>query len=378
MAMSEDSGQDKTEEPTGKRLADSRKKGQIARSRELNTLIMLIFSATLLLMWGAKMGESLLKIMHTNFALSREAIFDPATLMASLKSALLDGFLLIAPLVGGLCVAAFLGPLALGGWNFSWDAIALNFGKLNPITGLPRLFGPKGLIELFKALLKMTLILIVAYILFRGYLPEFVDLNHEPVQIAIIHTVKIMSEAFLYLSSALLLVAMLDVPYQLWTHNEQLKMTKQEVRDEAKESDGNPEVKGRIRRLQMEAAQGRMMAEVPNADVIVTNPTHFAVALKYDPETSAARRVVAKGADLIAQQIRQLATEANVPLLASPPLARALYYATELDQEIPKGLFLAVAQVLAYIFSLKTAKAHGQQTPTPPKNIVIPDEFKID
>ncbi|MEQ1637514.1 MAG: flagellar biosynthesis protein FlhB [Methylococcales bacterium] len=376
--MSEDSGQDKTEEPSSKRLADARKKGQIVRSRELNTLIMLIFSATLLMTFGVKMGDGLLKIMHDNFALNRAAIFDSSTLVSSFKSSLIEAGLLLAPLVGGLCLAAFIGPIVLGGWNFSWDAIALNFGKLDPIKGIPRLFGPKGFVELFKALLKMTLIFIVAYLLFKRYLPEFVSLNDEPVQVAIAHTGKIMVSAFLYLSAALLLVVMLDVPYQLWTHNEQLKMTKQEVRDEAKESDGNPEVKGRIRRLQMEAAQGRMMAEVPNADVVVTNPTHFAVALKYDPETSAAPKVVAKGADLIAAQIRNLATGANVPLVASPALARALFYSTELDHEIPKGLFLAVAQVLAYVFSLKAAKVQGQKAPLPPQNIVVPDEFKKD
>jgi flagellar biosynthetic protein FlhB len=376
--MSEDSGQDKTEDASSKRLDDARKKGQIARSRELNTVIMLLFGATLLLTLGAKIGTGLLEVMHYNFALQRESIFDSTTLLVHLKRALTDGLLLIAPLLAGLSLAAFLGPIALGGWNVSWDAVAPNFGKLDPIKGIPRLFGPKGFIELLKALLKVTLILIVAYLLFNRYLSEFVGLNDEPVQAAIKHTLTIMAWAFLYLSASLILVALLDVPYQLWTHNEELKMTKQEVRDESKESDGNPEVKGRIRRLQMEMSQGRMMAEVPKADVVVTNPTHFAVALKYDPQAAGAPRVVAKGVDLIAAQIRNLATGADVPLVASPPLARALYYSTELDHEIPQGLFLAVAQVLAYIFSLKTAKARGLKTPLPPQNIVIPDEYKKD
>ncbi|MCX7087684.1 MAG: flagellar biosynthesis protein FlhB [Methylococcales bacterium] len=374
--MAEDSGEDKTEEPSSKRLEDARKKGQIARSRELNTLIMLLASATLLLMLGAKIGEGLLDIMHYSFALEREAIFDPLTLLVYLKRSALDGLLLIAPLVGAMCLAAFIGPMSLGGWNFSMDAVSPKFGKLDPIKGIPRLFGPKGFVELLKALLKVILIFSIAYVLFKGYLPELVGLNAEPVHVAIIHTIKIMAWGFLYLSSSLLLVVMLDVPYQLWTHNKELKMSKQELRDESKESDGNPEVKGRIRRLQMEMAQGRMMSEVPNADVVVTNPTHFAVALKYDPNGLGAPKVVAKGVDLIAAQIRHLATGADVPLVASPPLARALYYSTELEHEIPKGLFLAVAQVLAYVFSLKAAKAQGLKSPSLPGNIVVPEEYR--
>lgn len=374
--MAEESGQDKTEEPTGKRLEDARKKGQIARSRELNTLLMLIVSATLLLVLGVGMGHRLMDIMKYNFALEREVIFDPATPLLFLKRSLLDGLMLTAPFLAILFVAAFLGPLSMGGWNFSWEAIGFKFSKLDPIKGIPRLFGPKGVIELIKALIKVSLIFVIAYLLFNLYLPEFIALLDEPANLAILHTFKIIAWGFLLLSASLLLVAMLDVPYQLWTHQKELKMTKQEIRDESKESEGSPEVKGRIRRMQMEMAQGRMMAEVPKADVIVTNPTHFAVALKYDPAKASAPKVVAKGVDLIAAQIRNLAVGANVPLVASPPLARALYYSTDLDQEIPKGLFLAVAQVLAYIFQLKAAQVQGWEKPSPPGEIVIPKEYR--
>lgn len=375
--MSDDK-EDKTEEPSGKRLAEARKKGQIARSREFNTTVMLLMSAVLLLKFGAGIGEGLLNIMHYNFALSREAILDPATLLIFLKRSCLDAALLIAPVIGGLCLAVFLGPIALGGWNFSTEALSPKFSKLNPLQGLPKLFGMNGVVELFKALMKVTLVGVAAYLLFKHYLPEFVGLNHEPVGKAVEHAMTIMAQAFLILSATLGLVALFDAPYQLWKHHESLKMSKQELRDEAKESDGNPEVKQKIRQRQMEMSQGRMMAAVPNADVVVTNPTHFSVALKYDPGAGGAPKVVAKGTDLIAAQIRKLATDANVPLLASPPLARALYYSTELDQEIPKGLFLAVAQVLAYIFSLKTAQSLGQKPPSPPVDITIPPEFKHD
>ncbi len=374
--MAEDSEEDKTEEPTSKRLEDARKKGQIARSRELNTFIMLMVSASLFLFLGASMGKSLLTIMHYSFALEREAIFDPMTPILFLQRALLDGVTLVAPFLLMLLVATFLGPIALGGWNFSWEALEPNFSKLDPIQGIPRLFGMKGIIELLKALIKVTLIFIVGYLLFQRYLPEFVSLNHETVDVAIVHTLNIIAWGFLLLSAAMLLVAMVDVPYQLWNYTKELKMTKQEIRDESKDSDGNPEVKGRIRRMQMEMAQGRMMAEVPKADVVVTNPTHYAVALKYDPDAAAAPTVVAKGVDLIAAQIRNIATGADVPLVASPQLARALYYSTELEHEIPQGLFLAVAQVLAYVFQLKTAKEQGWRAPPPPQKVSVPEEYR--
>jgi flagellar biosynthetic protein FlhB len=163
---------------------------------------------------------------------------------------------------------------------------------------------------------------------------------------------------------------------QLMEHNKKLKMTLQEIKDEMKESEGSPEVKGRQRRMQMDMAQNRMMAEVPNADVIITNPSHYAVALKYDPEKNAAPRLVAKGVDLMAAQIRNVAIASNIPLLAAPPLARALYYSTELEREIPQGLYLAVAQVLAYIFQLKTAREQRQSEPIPPRDLPVPKEFK--
>ncbi len=374
--MSEDSIQDKTEEPSGKRLADAGKQGKIARSRELNTVVMLLAAATLILKLGAGMGERLLDIMHYNFALSREAILDPTTLLVNLKRSCLDGAQLVAPLMMGLCLAAFIGPLAFGGWSFTLDAVTPKFNKLNPLKGVPRLFGTAGLVELLKALFKVVFVCAVAYVLFKRYLPAFAGLSGEPVHIAVVHALNIIARGFLILSASLILVALFDVPYAWWKHHNALKMSKQELRDEAKQSEGNPEIRQRIRRLQMEMSQGRMMSAVPTADVVVTNPTHFAVALKYHPTSSAAPVLVAKGVDLIAMQIRTVANEANVPIVVSPPLARALYFATELDQEIPKGLFLVVAQVFAYVVSLKTAQSRGQKPPLPPQDIVVPAAFQ--
>lgn len=374
--MAEDSDQEKTEEPTGKRLEDAHKKGQIARSRELNTFVMLITSAVLLLMLGENMGNSLLAMMRTQFQLSREIIFDPVSPIIYLKQVMIDGVMLIAPFMAVLVVAAIVAPLALGGWVFSWEALTPKLGKLDPIKGIARMFAMHGLIELVKALLKILLIFGVTVLLSKHFLNELAGLGAEHLEQSIGHALNMIGTCFLILSASLIVVVMFDVPYQLWDHNKKLKMTLQEIKDEMKESEGSPEVKARQRRTQMDMAQNRMMAQVSKADVIVTNPSHYAVALKYDQNSNGAPKLVAKGVDLIAAQIRLLATGANVPLVASPPLARALYYSTAIDKEIPKELYLAVAQVLAYIYQLNIARQNNWDEPLPPGNIKVPDEFK--
>jgi flagellar biosynthetic protein FlhB len=374
--MAEDSDQEKTEEPTGKRLEDAQKKGQIARSKELNTYAMLLTSASLFMMLGDGIGNSLIVMMKKQFHISREAIFDPTHLTIQFKQSMIDGLLLITPILATLVVIAIIAPLALGGWIMSWDAISPKFEKMNPIAGLARMFAVHGLIEMCKALFKVILIGIVSYSLYQRFILPLITLGAEPLEQSIHHGLDIISQCILILSASLIAIVLFDVPMQLMEHNKKLKMTLQEIKDEMKESEGSPEVKGRQRRMQMDMAQNRMMAEVPNADVIITNPSHYAVALKYDPEKNAAPRLVAKGVDLMAAQIRNVAIASNIPLLAAPPLARALYYSTELEREIPQGLYLAVAQVLAYIFQLKTAREQRQSEPIPPRDLPVPKEFK--
>ena len=370
--------EDKTEDPTGKRLADAKKKGQIARSRELNTFAMMIVSATLLSMQGEKIGKGLLDMMRTEFQLSRATIFDPVSLVLHFKQVMIDGLMLIAPFLAVMVLVAIVTPISLGGWVFSWEAVAFSPSKMNPITGTTRIFALRGLIELLKALLKVVLVFAVAVVLYKVFINELLGLGAEALDQSISHALHIIGKCFLQLSASLVLVAMIDVPYQLWEYSKNMKMSKQEVRDEHKDSEGSPEIKGRQRRMQMEMVQRRMMAEVPKADVIVTNPSHYAVALKYDQNSNSAPRLVAKGVDLIAAQIRNAAIGADVPLVASPPLARALYHSTELDQEIPQGLYLAVAQILAYVYQLKAANKNAWRAPLPPENIDVPDEFKRD
>lgn len=372
--MADDTG-DKTEEPTSKRLEDARKKGQVPRSRELNTFVTLMAGSVMLLVMGQHIVHGLWLIMREQFQLSREVIFDPASPVIYFEKVISDGLILILPFVLVLLVATLLTPMMMGGWNFSMEAMQPKLSKFNPLTGLKRMFGLQGLVELIKAILKVVLVLFVGYLLFKFYIDSFLALSTKAVTQAMAEAGDKLSVSLFLLSASLLILVLIDVPYQLWNHTRQLKMTKQEVKDEHKDSEGNPEVKGRIRRLQMEAAQQRMMEQVPKADVIVTNPTHFAVALKYDQHGSSAPILVAKGVDLMAAHIRTIATGADVPLVAAPPLARALYYSTELDQEIPQGLFLAVAQVLAYVFQLKTAQEKGWAAPKPPADLPVPEEL---
>ena len=374
--MSEDSDEEKTEQPTSKRLDDAHKKGQIARSRELNTFVMLITSATLFLMMGGKIGHGLITMMRTQFQLSRSILFDAHSPIVYFKQTLIDGVMLIMPFMSIMIVAAIAAPLALGGWIFSLESVSPQLSRMDPITGIPRLFALHGLIEMIKALLKFLLVFTVAFVLCKNIIRELIGLGAEPLEQSIHHGLSLMGMCFIVLSASLIIGVMFDVPYQLWEHNKKLKMTLQEIKDEMKESEGRHEVKQQQRRVRMEMAQNKMMTQVPKADIIITNPTHYAVALQYDLDSNSAPKLIAKGVDLMAAQIRLLAADANVPLLASPPLARALYYSTEIDREIPKELFLAVAQVLAYIYQLKTAKENHWDAPRPPENIKIPDDFK--
>jgi flagellar biosynthetic protein FlhB len=373
--MADDSG-DKTEEPTAKRIADARKKGQIPRSKELNTFVALMTGSIMLMFTGESISKGLIQIIRKQFKLSRDVFFDDASLVIYFKQVLLDGMLLIVPLVLTMGVVALLTPIMMGGWNFSAESMSPKISKMNPVSGLKRMFGVQGWVELLKSIVKIVLVFSVAGSLFKGYLDQFMALSSLSLTNAMINAGDIILFGFMILSSTLIVIVAIDVPYQLWNNNKQLKMSKQEIKDESKQQEGNPEIKGQIRRKQMEMSQQRMMDEVPKADVIVTNPTHYAIALKYDPLGSGAPIMVAKGVDLIAAHIRNSAMGADVPLVAAPPLARALFYSAEIGEEIPKGLFLAVAQILAYVFQLKAATENNGDKPLPPRNIKVPGDFR--
>lgn len=374
--MADDSGMDKSEDPTAKRITDARKKGQIPRSKELDTFVSLMVAAIMLFFLGRGIVDGLVELMQQQFQLSREVIFSNKSITIYFAQVLMDGMLLIIPFALILTLTALLRPMLMGGWNFSMESMQPKLSKFNPMKGLKRMFGPQGIVELFKAVLKTALILFVAKILFNIYLPEFMGLMDEPIKSAIFHAADIIMLCIIILSSTLILLVIIDVPYQLWKYKKDMMMTKQEVKDENKQSEGDPLVKGRIRQMQMEMAQGRMMNDVPEADVIVTNPTHFAIALKYDQTNSGAPILLAKGTDLVAAHIRNIATGADVPLVAVPTLARALFYSTEIGDEIPSGLFQVVAQVLAYVYQLKIAEKKHTIKPRFPENLEVPNEFR--
>ena len=377
MAESE-SGADKSEDPTEKRLRESREKGQVARSKELNTLAVMLAGTGGLLLVGGNLANAMLQVMSTSFALKRDMIMDDRMMgmlfMFSGRLALEA----MMPLLLVLLVASILGPIALGGWLFSAKAMAPKVSRMNPGPGLKRMFSAKALIELLKALAKFSIVLVVALAVLKSNEQELLKIVHEPLEGAIKHAINIVGWSALWMSCGLVLITLVDVPFQLWDNKQKLMMTKQEVRDEYKDSEGKPEVKQRIRQLQREMTERRMMQAVPQADVIITNPTHFAVALKYDPEKGNAPVMLAKGADFTALKIREIAQEHNVMLLESPALARAVFYSTDIDQEIPAGLYMAVAQVLAYVYQIRQFQAGRAKRPAPLKDLPIPPDLRRD
>jgi len=377
MAESE-SGADKSEEPTGKRLEESRKKGQIARSKELNTLAVTLTGTVALIIFGAYMGNALLDIMRGNFSLPRDVLMNEGSMALHLLASGKQALLAAQPFLIALLIASVIGPIAFGGWLFSAEALQPKASRMNPLAGLKRMFSVQALVELLKALAKFLVILAVALVVLSVDQDDLLAIANEPLEAAILHSLKVVGWSAFWLSCGLILIAAVDVPFQLWSHKQKLMMTKQEVRDEYKDTEGKPEVKGRIRQLQREMAERRMMQAVPQADVVITNPTHFAVALKYDPENGGAPVMLAKGGDFLALKIREIAQEHQVMVLESPALARAVYYSTELDQEIPAGLYLAVAQVLAYVYQLRQYRAGKGKRPGPLPDLPIPADLRRD
>ncbi|MBI5461472.1 MAG: flagellar biosynthesis protein FlhB [Gammaproteobacteria bacterium] len=369
-------GQERSEDPSQKRLDEARRKGQIPRSREFNSMVMLVSAAASLLFMGDDLMQHFASMLKDGLTLDRKMIFDPFGAVAGLSKLLTEGAWMLAPFFLVSVVAAVVSSVAIGGWSFSPEAMAVKFDKLNPWSGLKRMFALRGLVELVKSILKLLLIGGVAVLLMQKLSADLLNLGYQEPAAAMGHAGQMLTWVFLLLSLVLVVIAAIDIPYQLWDHAQQMKMTKQEIRDEFKETEGKPEVKSRIRQMQRELAQRRMMEAVPEADVIITNPTHYAVALKYDGLNMRAPRLIAKGKNLIAAQIRNKAMEHDVPIFSAPPLARAIFFSTELDQEIPAGLYFAVAQVLAYIYQLKAARngATGY-APQAPVDLSVPEEY---
>ncbi len=354
MAAEAEQGGERTEEPSQRRLQDARERGQVPRSRELTNFATMIGGSAALVAVGGSLATRLSQMMRHGLAIDSPRLLDPGSMQSSLADACVSALTVLLPVFGALIGLIVLASLVLGGWNFSMQAMAPDFTRLSPLAGLKRLFGLRGASELGKALLKCAVVGGVCAAIVAWIFRDVLALAHMQPRAAIGRGASLVGWSFVWLCASLALVAMVDVPLQLFQFKRALRMTRQELRDEAKESDGRPETKQRIRQMQQTLARRRMMHKVPTADVVIVNPTHFAVALKYDPAKMRAPRVLAKGLDLVALNIRRIAAEHRVPIFESPKLARALYRSTDLNKEIPAGLYVAVAQVLSYIFRVRS------------------------
>ncbi|MGB5352022.1 MAG: flagellar biosynthesis protein FlhB [Woeseia sp.] len=373
--MADEQQQDRTEQATPKRREDARKKGDVPRSRELTMTGVMLAGSTALLFLAGPLATVIVGGFRKSLQIERAKMFDTEHLPGAFGSAALDALIGLVPFGIVLLLAVFGSATLIGGWSFSMKACAFKGERMSPLKGLKRIFSANSINELVKAIGKFFLVGAIAVFWLWWSIDDLLMLGRQPIATAIQSALELCAISLLIVSTGLIVISMVDVPFQLHAYKKKLKMTRTEVRDEYKETEGRPEVKGRIRQLQRQAAQRRMMEDVPTADVVITNPTHFAVALKYDAEGSGAPRVVAKGQDLIAAKIREIATHHRVPLFSAPPLARAIYRSTKLGQEIPAALYTAVAQVLAYIFQIRDASLPRHKWPERPSPDVDETRF---
>ena len=373
MAEENQDAQEKTEEATPKQRQDARDKGNVPRSRELSTMLVLMTGAAAMTLIGPRMAESLQSSFRVSMAVERELIFDAGQLPNVLSAVLLATVEAVLPFLVMIAAVAVIAPIAVGGWVFSTQSTQPQLGRMDPIKGIKRVFGPRGLVEMLKALAKFALILGCALAALYLQFDTIMQLGRGSVEGDSAVALDLLYRTFIAVSAATLVVALLDVPFQLWEYSKNLRMSHQQIKDEFKQTEGKPEVRSRIRQMQQEVASRRMMEEVPQADVIVTNPTHYAVALKYDPARDGAPTVVAKGADQLAQRIIEVGAAHGVMTMAVPPLARSLYHTTKLGAAIPAGLYVAVAQVIAYVFQLREGTLDASAVP--PTDVPIPPDL---
>lgn len=372
--MSEQSDLERTHSATPRRLEQALEQGQVARSLELTTFLMLFAGTAGIWALGAGMVDGLSRLVQAGLQLEPRMIAEPQLMVQRLMRFFTDALVVVVPLLGLLFITALVAPSLLTG-RVHLSPIRFDFARMNPLAGIARIFSPHGVMELVKAIAKAALVGGIGAWALTRHLDDLIVLVNETPQDGIRTMGALVAASTFSIVFGLLLIAVVDVPFQLWTYYKGLRMTREEVRQEARETEGDPHVKGHIRRAQREAARRRMMAEVPKADVIVTNPTHYAVALRYDGDSMRAPKVVAKGADLVAQRIRAIGETHRVPVLEAPPLARALYHHTELGDEIPEALYTTVAEVLAYVFQLRRHQSAGGPAPAMPQALAVPAEL---
>jgi flagellar biosynthetic protein FlhB len=364
--MAENEGSEKTERATPKRLEEARKKGQVPRSADLSAAIVSLIGAGFLYLFGAGAANEMLSVMRDGLSVTSVDLMQSDVLLRHTADQFVHGFLAVVPLMGALVLAAVAAPALIGGWNFSSEALAFKGERINPLAGIGRMFSVRSLVELIKAIGKFVFVGGIGCIVVWLQSEALMGLARQPIEVAILEATKITAYASLLMAASLGLIAIIDAPFQLWRFGEDMKMSRDDVRQEMKESDGSPENKSRIRSVQSALSRGRMMQDVPKANVVITNPTHYAVALRYHEKKNGAPVVIAKGADEVAAKIRELAAANGVPLVSAPPLARALFRYVDLGREIPAALYVAVAQILTYVWQLRQATRYGTTVPTLP------------
>lgn len=370
--MAEDSDLEKTEPASPRRLEKAREEGQVVRSRELNTFLLLASGVATLWFTGAQMYQTLSGVLRTGLWFDLRVSRDTNVMLAVAAESAMQALGALLPLFATLVVVALLASALLGGFLLSTKALEPKFERLNPLKGVKRMFSAQTLVELIKTLAKAGVIGVVAVLVISHYLDPMIALMRASPSAALTRGMGLVALCCALIVAGLFLIVAIDAPWQIFSHYKKMRMSRQDVKQENKESDGDPHVKGRIRQQQRAMARRRMMAEVPKADVVVTNPTHYAVALVYDEKRGGAPRVVAKGSSLLAAKVRNIAEEHKVPLLSAPPLARALYHNVELGREIPAELYSAVAEVLAWVFQLRSWKAGTGAEPRRPEGLPVP------
>jgi len=370
-----ETAQERTESATPKRLREARRQGQVARSKELASATLMLGGTASLLFLGPGLATWLAHTMEVFLSPDAELLRRAGMSSRHVEDLMIGLAASLGPFLALMVVLALLAPLLVGGWNFTTEALVPKWDRLDPVRGMARLFSLQALVELAKTPGKFMVVAGIAVAILWGLADRFLAIGVEPLNAALAHAGSLVGGNFLVLTTPLIVLAIADVPWQLWQHQRQLRMSRQEIRDELKETDGRPEVKGRIRRLQQELAQRRMMEEVPKADVVITNPSHFAIALRYDGAAMDAPLLIAKGADLVAVRIKALALQSGVPVVEAPPLARSIYYTTELGASVPSGLYVAVAQVLAFVFQLR-AQARTPSEPIVMDDLPIPEDME--
>ncbi len=375
MSLFDDDIQERTEQATPKRLKDAKEKGQVARSKDFTTMACLLFGGLALCFFGQYSYAHIDSLFKQSFSFDMSILAEPNALQLVLKKSFVKGMMIITPFIIFVFCAGVLSSIVVGGWTFTGANVGLKFERLDPIKGLFKIFSGKSLMELVKSTLKLLLVVVAAVIVTYYFYRKILILSSIDLNLGIYHSFNIVLGAFFILLCALILVCALDVPYQIWSYKKQLMMTRQEIKEEYSDAEGKPEVKSKLSRMQKELLKRRMITDVPKADVIITNPTHFAVALRYDESKMKAPQLVAKGADLVAQNIIEIGRKHAVPLVSIPPLARTIFFHTEVGEEIPSSLYMAVAKVLAYVFQLKQYRRGKATRPKLPREFEIPPEM---